>query len=271
MGLTNEPYEQTYPGNGIEIHVCQMGNTENPPVLMIHGIYDEWKSWQLVVDEFVKEYRLILVDLRGHGRSAKPERGYEPTDYAADMAAVIRALDLESVSVVGHSLGAVTAAYLAAGYPELVRAVVLEDPPGQLGTGSGSRMAPILEAKRGTEEETYTFFRENNPHFGEGRWRDQTRRLRNTADGPFEIILEWAETGEGPDVVGTMKHVECPALLMQADPASGGVLPDAVAEQIVANLPNGELQSFPGVGRNIHKDSPQAFVRAAMNFLRQFR
>jgi N-formylmaleamate deformylase len=263
--------EQTYPGDGVAIHVCQMGDADKPPLLMIHGIYDEWESWSPVVDAFMSEYRLILVDLRGHGRSDKPETGYHPADYAADMASVIQALGLELISVVGHSLGAVTTAWLAADFPELVRAIVLEDPPGRFSVESGSRMTSMLALKHAPEDAVYRHFQEIGPHLGEARWRDQTRRLRNTADGPFAVIGEWAESGELPDVLATLSRVACPALLMQADPEVGGVLPDDVASQAIANLRNGELQTFPGVGHSIHKDAPDDFARAAMTFLSRHR
>lgn len=264
-------HEQTYPGAGTDIHVCQMGDPAKPPLLMIHGIYDRWESWSRSVEYFLEEYRLFLVDLRGHGRSSKPASGYEPTDYAADMAGVIRAIGLESVPVVGHSLGAVTTAYLAADYPELVQVAVLEDPPGQFGSASGIRMQPMLDAKHGTEEETYNFFKELGPNLGEERWRDQTFRLRDTADGPFEIIVQWAETGNAPDLLGTMKRIKCPTLLMQADPDAGGVLNDEMAAKVLANLSRGEHQTFPNTGHNIHKDKPEEFARAAMAFLRKHR
>jgi N-formylmaleamate deformylase len=264
-------HEQLYPGNGIDIHVCQMGDPEKPPLLMIHGIYDRWESWSRTVDQLMTEYRLFLVDLRGHGRSSKPATGYEPIDYAADMAGVIRAIGLESVPVIGHSLGAITTAYLAADYPELVHAAVLEDPPGQFGSSSGIRMQPMLDAKRGTEEQTYNFFKEMGPDLGEERWRDQTFRLRDTADGPFEIIIQWATTGNAPDIFEAMKRIKCPTLLMQADPEAGGVLPDEAAQHIVTNLSQGEHQKFPGVGHNIHKDRPAEFATAAMEFLQKHR
>ncbi len=266
---TREPQEQRVPGAGVEINLCQMGDPSKPPVFMIHGIYDEWASWNLVYDAFLDHYRVIAVDLRGHGKSDKPQRGYELTDYAADMAAVIRALDVGPIAVVGHSLGAVTTGFLAADYPDLVKAVVLEDPPGRFDPKSGGRMSPMLDAKRTTEEQTYQFFKETGPNLGEARWRDQTRRLRNTADGPFEIILEWAKTGNAPDVVGAMSRIQCPALLMQSDPDNGGVLLDHLAQEIVQGLSNGEFQKFPGVGHNIHKDAPDDFARAAIAFLQK--
>lgn len=263
--------EQLVPGSGVQINLRAIGDPEKPPLLLIHGIYDEWSSWNLVYDDFAAEYRVYAVDLRGHGKSDKPERGYEPTDYAADIASVIRTLGLSDIPVIGHSLGAVTTGYLAADYPALVKAVVLEDPPGRFDSNTGSRITPMLEIKRGTEEETYTFFKEIGPNLGEARWRDQTRRLRNTADGPFEVIIEWAERGYSPDIVGTMGRVQCPALLMQSDPEAGGVLPDDLAGEIVAKLPNGEHQKFHGVGHNIHKDAPSEFARSAMEFLHKHR
>jgi N-formylmaleamate deformylase len=269
--IVSTPTEQLLPGAGVQLNVCAMGEPEKPPLVLIHGIYDEWSSWELVYDDFLAEYRVYAVDLRGHGKSDKPARGYEPTDYAADVAGVIRSLGLSGIPVVGHSLGAVTTAYLAADYPELVKAAVLEDPPGRFSSNTGSRMLPMLEMKRATEEETYTFFMEIGPSLGEERWRDQTRRLRNTADGPFEVILEWAEKGEAPDVLATMARIGCPALLMQADPEAGGVLPDDLAGEIAARLSNGEHQKFPGVGHNIHKDAPAEFAQAALSFLRQHR
>ena len=263
--------ERLVPGAGVRINVCEMGDSGKPPLLMIHGIMDEWSSWDLVYDAFLAEYHVYSVDLRGHGKSDKPERGYEPADYAADMASVIQELGVSSIPVVGHSLGAVTAAYLAADYPQLVQVAVLEDPPGRVDPGSGSRMSPMLEIKRGTEDETFAYFKEVGPALGEARWRDQTRRLRNTADGPFEVILEWGERGESPDIAGTMARIQCPTLLMQSDPEAGGVLPDDLAGEIAAKLPNGEHQKFPGVGHNIHKDVPAEFARAAMTFLHKHR
>jgi N-formylmaleamate deformylase len=265
----HEPTERRVSGDGIEINIMEMGDPAKPPVLMIHGIYDEWSSWNLVYDAFLQHYRVIGVDLRGHGKSDKPERGYEPADYAADMASVIRELGIGPVHVVGHSLGAVTSGFLAADYPDLVKAVVLEDPPGQFGSNAGSRMEPMLRAKQATEEQTYMFFKEGAPGLGEERWRDQTRRLRNTADGPFEIILEWAERGEAPDVVEAMSRIQCPALLMQSDPENGGVLLDDLAQEIAAKLSNGQLQTFPGIGHNIHKDAPDEFSLVALAFLQQ--
>jgi N-formylmaleamate deformylase len=264
-----DTHEQLVPGAGININVCQMGDAAKPPLLMIHGIMDEWSSWNLVYDAFLEHYRVIAVDLRGHGKSDKPERGYEPADYAADMASVIQELDVGPIAVVGHSLGAVTTCFLAADYPDLVKAAVMEDPPGRFNRNTGSRVTPMLDIKNGSEEEVYEFFKETGPELGEARWRDQTRRLRNTADGPYQVIHEWAEKGNAPDIVETMSRIQCPTLLMQSDPENGGVLPDDLAAEITGRLRNGEFQRFPGVGHNIHKDVAADFARSALAFLRK--
>ena len=66
---------------------------------------------------------------RGHGDSDKPSAGYLPRDYAGDIAALIAHEPTRPAAVVGHSLGAVVAALLAAERPELVPKVILVDPP----------------------------------------------------------------------------------------------------------------------------------------------
>src|SRR5206468_243666 len=71
----------------------------------------------------------VAYDARGDGQSSAPEDGYSVDERAADLAALIDGLGLDRPAVVGHSMGADTAARAAALHPDLVRGVVLEDPP----------------------------------------------------------------------------------------------------------------------------------------------
>ena len=71
---------------------------------------------------------MIVVDLRGHGRSSVPEDGYEPKQFAADIAGLLEQLDVGPVVAMGHSLGGAIVSALAVERPELVSAVVSVDP-----------------------------------------------------------------------------------------------------------------------------------------------
>lgn len=100
-------------------------------VVLVHGTLGDFRSWDLQMDEFAKSYRTISYSRRYH--FPNPCRGDE-TDYsailhAADLAAFIGELKLESAHVVGNSYGAYTGLFLALRHPECVRTLVLSEPP----------------------------------------------------------------------------------------------------------------------------------------------
>jgi pimeloyl-ACP methyl ester carboxylesterase len=111
---------------GITLKYVEMGPPEAPAVVLIHGMSHNSRSWSLMAPHLAERYRLIIVDLRGHGDSGKPDiRMYPVSLYAADIAALIDALKLGKVHVVGHSLGSMAAQALAMNFPEKVDKVVL--------------------------------------------------------------------------------------------------------------------------------------------------
>src|SRR2546427_1340331 len=115
--------------NGITIHYHRTGGNNKPSILLLHGITDNGLCWSRVAHDLEGSHNVIMTDARGHGRSDGIATGFSINILADDAAAVIRALDLEKPFLFGHSMGAITAATVAATYPELVRAIVLEDPP----------------------------------------------------------------------------------------------------------------------------------------------
>ncbi|UFT98589.1 alpha/beta hydrolase [Radiobacillus kanasensis] len=79
---------------------------QGQPVLFIHGVMMSSKFFQKQVPYFQKNYRVLTVDLRGHGQSSKVEHGHTVAQYARDMKAFIEQLDLKDVILVGWSMGA---------------------------------------------------------------------------------------------------------------------------------------------------------------------
>jgi pimeloyl-ACP methyl ester carboxylesterase len=130
-----EEYEMTtwsegnVQANGITIHYYRTGGDNKPSILLLHGITDSGQCWPRVAHDLEGSYDVIMTDARGHGHSGGSATAFSIALLADDAAAAIRALGLEKPYVWGHSMGAITAAMLAASYPDLVRAVVLEDPP----------------------------------------------------------------------------------------------------------------------------------------------
>jgi pimeloyl-ACP methyl ester carboxylesterase len=95
-------------------------------IVFLHFSGANLMMWLPVVPYFKDQYRLILLDLRGHGKSDKPDSGYDMDDMAGDVLGVMEALAIEHFHVVGSSLGAEVGLSLAANYPEAVTSLVCD-------------------------------------------------------------------------------------------------------------------------------------------------
>lgn len=94
---------------GVTIQYAVQGPTTGRPVVLLHGLSDSWQSFELLLPQLSPDLRAFAVDLRGHGGSDRPPGGYDMDTMAADVVALIRALDLRDVIVVGHSMGSFVA------------------------------------------------------------------------------------------------------------------------------------------------------------------
>src|SRR3990172_5078197 len=92
---------------------------DGPPLLLVHGLSGRWQSWLSVVPLLQARWRVIALDLRGHGKSGRAADGYDLRFYAADVESFIPAVIGGPVNVIGHSLGAMTAIVVASNAPSL--------------------------------------------------------------------------------------------------------------------------------------------------------
>lgn len=101
------------------------GHSMGVPVVLLHGFTDSYRSFSRVMPWLPGSMCAIAVSLRGHGDSERPEDGYSPSDFAADIAALMDRLDLPDAVIVGHSMGATVAQRFAIDFPERTRSLVL--------------------------------------------------------------------------------------------------------------------------------------------------
>lgn len=112
--------------NGIGTYYERRG--AGPPVVFVHAGVLDHHTWEPQVDALAPEYETVVYDLRGHGRTGGSDRSpYSAALFAADLAALLDALDLERPVIVGHSLGGLVAQTFAATHPDRVRGLVLAD------------------------------------------------------------------------------------------------------------------------------------------------
>src|SRR3954447_1215273 len=102
--------------NGAAFHVARTG--EGPPLLLLHGWPEFWLTWEPVMARLAARYTLLAPDLRGFGDSDKPGGPFGPDDHATDLLALLDALGLGQVGVIGHDVGGAVMQPLARKSPQ---------------------------------------------------------------------------------------------------------------------------------------------------------
>jgi pimeloyl-ACP methyl ester carboxylesterase len=256
---------QTIEANGVPLHVVEAGDEQGQPIIWMHGIWDRWLMWEPVMAQIPGHH--FMVELRGHGESGHPEGAehYRWVDYADDIGALIGALDLPRVSLVGFSIGAVIATLVAAREPERVTRAVAVDPPYHEGVHVTPQFADLREVKNMPEDEIVSLLSFMRPDRDEAEWRREASWLHMTADGAFDAMI--AGTQGEQDLAHVLPRIHQPLLLLQADPKAGAALSDAMADYALARLPDARIVHFPGSSHNIAHDQPEAFIAAVREFL----
>lgn len=275
---------------GLSLHTAESASDE-PTLVMLHGVTRRWQTFLPLIPALAVRHRMMLVDFRGHGQSERASSGYQVCDYVDDICTLIEEHVTGTVAVYGHSLGAMTAAGVAARLGARLSAVIMEDPPLET---MGSRIAttPLLSYFEGVSrfagdrrpvhelavELGDVRFRDpvSGAEFRAGDTRDQAQlrfaaaSLKQLDPAVFAPILK-AEWLAGYDVEHVFRHLACPALLLQADDTAGGMLTADDAEHVAALNPLLARVSFPGVGHGIHWTATPQLLNTVLPFLESVR
>lgn len=266
--------------NDLSIHYLRTGN-DKPPVILLHGFYDNGLCWQRVAETLTSEYDVILPDTRYHGLTRTPPSAtFTYQDLASDTIALIEALDLRQPILMGHSMGASNAAVVAAERPDLVRAIVLEDPawfqtqkssdPEQDKTEVQLWKAFLTHQKALSHEDRLEQAEFEQPNWTAddlGPWMDAQDQFdmaifEHLPDGsqvPWRLT-PWREI---------MARVTCPTLILTGENKRGAIINPAIANELIQANPHCQIVSIEGAGHSIRRDRFDAFTHAVTKFLRE--
>ncbi|MET8152459.1 alpha/beta fold hydrolase [Actinoplanes sp. NPDC049668] len=265
-----QPHHLDLPGAGVRLHAARWpGPPGPPPLLVLHGIWESWRTFAASAERLSAGRTVYCLDLRGHGDSERPHGGYRFADYAADVRAVLPRLGTV-VDVLGHSLGAAVALHAAAARPgpARIRRLVAAEPPVLLsGDWPAVRadMARFRELRRRPVDE---ILRElaATPARTKAWRRMIARALAETDDGVFRAMIE-GEQGE-VDWGALLSRVGADTLAIGADPAvPGALLTGARMRTLTAGLPSAAVAVLPAAGHHVEIDSPAAFHALVEEFL----
>ncbi len=120
--------------NRINLYYDETGSGE--PVILLHGLGSCSDDWLLQMQPLAQRFRMIALDLRGHGRSAKPNESYSLALFALDVAALMDVLDVWQANIIGLSLGGCVAQQLALDFPQRLKCLVLVNTFARIDLGS---------------------------------------------------------------------------------------------------------------------------------------
>ncbi len=128
MASGEKPQSRFTEVQGIKLHYLEWGETGKPDLLLVHGWTSFASSWSTVAEYFRGRFHIVAPDLRGHGKSDKPQTGYRLRDFTEDVRQLIKNLELRKPAYVGHSWGGNIGTVLASDTPDLISRTFLEDP-----------------------------------------------------------------------------------------------------------------------------------------------
>lgn len=238
------------------------------PVMLIHGYTDNSRSWSLLAPalrEALPKRRILALDLRGHGYSAKPACCYGIDSLAGDVGGLMAALNIEQADLVGHSLGSMTAAYLAATRPEKVRRVVLVSSATRLPAESAAWLWENVPALPDPIDPDSAFMRDWYANPTPVTEDFLSRERAESAALPREVWMGVLQSLSATDWSPLAPRITAPVAILWGD--QDGLFGAQSQDELRRALPQARHQTFEGLGHNLFWEQPQRAAETISTFL----
>ncbi|MFE3196127.1 alpha/beta fold hydrolase [Nocardia sp. NPDC059240] len=234
------------------------------PLLALHGHMSDAESFTGLAERLTGGWRLIALDQRGHGHSDRPA-DYTRAGYIADVVALLDHLGIDSVVLLGHSLGGVNAYQLAAQQPQRVEAIINADTAVALGLGGGNpfEFLRTLPYEAASHQQLIDEMGPFASFFGP--------LIRERADGSWGLpfhpldIIESEEQVHGDHWADWLAS-SCPALVIRGGRGTPGTIPADQARAMVDRRPHTRLVELD-TDHFVYTDDPDGFAKAVNEFL----
>ncbi len=257
--------------DGIELFYTRTGTGEKPSIVLAHGITDMGLCWGQLAEDLEDDYDIVMYDAYGHGKSSRidPDLRF---DLAEDLHDLIQALDLHKPAVIGHSMGAATAADFAARYPGWLSCLVLEDPPWSdvdisLGQGKETMQEwkkSNLEAKQKTVKELVKAKKKKAPNWEEAILEPWAQAKLDFDPTVFDVYplkkTDWRETA---------KAIEVPTLIITGDNALGAIVTPHLGVEAMEIMSFCEFGHISGAGHCVRYEQYQPYLTMLRLFLKR--
>lgn len=269
--------------NGDSIHYIDKG--QGDPIILVHGSLGDYRTWSVQMESFSKNHRVFAYSRR-HAFPNKQimdsAADYSVNAHASDLAEFIKALNLGTVHLVGHSYGAYTALMTTMEHPELVRSLTLGEPPvfsliqdvpgGD--TVINNFMAAVTPAgdafKNNDPEKAVSIFitavMGDSSYFSKLPQRERELLLTNTLESRGSLFL-----GKNPFPFVTcddLKKIKTPVLMLTGDKSP--MVLGYVTNELNRCLTNREVATLKNTSHGLNYENPVEFNKVVLEFINKY-
>jgi pimeloyl-ACP methyl ester carboxylesterase len=242
---------------GVKIYYEVHG--DGPPLILTHGYSSTSQMWQGQIEPLSRHHKLILWDMRGHGRSDYPD---DPAAYGealtvADIAALLDAVGAPSAIVGGLSLGGYMSLAFRRVHPERVSALLIID------TGPGFKKDDTREAWNRRASDTADRFERDGLAALQSQGGERASVSHRNAKG-LALAARGMLAQRDARVIETLGEIKVPALIVVGADDTPFL---AASDYMAAKIPGAQKVVIPAAGHAVNIDQPQAFIDAVLPFL----
>ena len=275
----NAPQDRFVDADGMRFHYLEWGNPGNPPMLLLHGFAQTCHSWDFVALGFSDNYRVIVLDQRGHGDSDWASDGdYSPETQQKDISGIVNELGLENFVLMGLSMGGRNSFTYAANNSGKVKALVVVDAAPQNMQQGTQNIRSFVQ--QDDELDSVDAFVERVLQYNPRRDPQQVRgsimhNIKELPSGKWTWKYDRAlrrpgrRMGSDPETEkrlwGYLETLQCPTLLVRG--GGSDIVAMDTADRMHQAIPNSRLATIDGAGHLVMGDSPSGFQSAVTDFL----
>jgi pimeloyl-ACP methyl ester carboxylesterase len=250
--------------NDIEMNYEMTGQGDY--LLLIHGLGSSSRDWEDFIP-FLPNFKILTIDLRGHGQTSKPKGLYSIKMFAADIKSLLKQLEISSLNVLGISLGGAVALQLAIDSPEFVKNLVVINSTAELLTNTykmrfeaikriliirlvgmkkmGEVLAPRLFIKPEQEDLRKKLIE---------RWAENDKKAYLSA---MKALIGWS-------VVKDLPKISCPTLVVGSDQDYS---PSSIKQEYTKLIPNGKFVEIADARHAVTVEKPEELSKIVLPFL----
>ncbi len=267
-----QPADRFLEVNGLRLHYVDWGGEGKQPLVMVHGLDRVARTFDHVATQFTTRYRVLAIDMRGHGDSGwDPQGRYLVEDHVGDVEGIVAQLKLRDMVLWGNSTGGRVVQVFAGKHPELVSRVISEDVgperPRQIADGYAKRVEQERAGWASTEE-LLAQLRKANPRMSSAVLEPYVRYgTRKRADGR----IEWKRDPQlvkgfvATDLWRFVRDIKAPILYILGSRST--IVPPETQAELRKTLPNAQLITIADVGHYPSDEKPDEVVRIVNRFL----